>query len=704
MIPIVSALVELIKRRKKQAGSAAAVGVLTYLLYRKFRRAATKREVQKRPAREPLYKLLLPLLKIVLPRVRCKETAILALHTSALLARTFLSVYVAQLDGRIVKSIVDRKGKEFLWLLVLWVGFAIPASYTNSMIRYLESKLAIAFRTRLTEYAYEMYMSNETYYRAGNLDSRLANPDQCLTEDIARFCAELAHVHSQLSKPLLDIVLMTAQLIRMNSARGRAGISSLLTSTLGFGVVIGTGRLLKLAQPPFSKMVAHEAKLAGELRYVHSRLITNAEEVAFYRGHKIEKNILQEKYHTLVRHMNFIFHSRVVYNMLESFFMKYVWSVTGLAMIAIPAFLYEERGVPILAEAGEVSRRTEEFVTSKKLLINVSEAAERVVLAYKEVQELAGLTARVSEMIRVFQEVKEGKYQKTMISRGKGQGNQSMALVPRGRLSEDGFVKFQDVPIISPNGDELIKSLSFEVQPGMHVLITGPNGCGKSSLFRILGGLWPVHGGVVSKPRAKDMFYIPQRPYLVIGTLRDQIIYPDSRADMIAKGISDKDLEQLLGIVSLLPILERESGWDARNEWQDVLSGGEKQRVGMARLFYHKPKFAILDECTSAVSIDVEGKMYQHAIDLGITLLTVTHRPSLWKYHEYLLQFDGEGGWNFSKLNSEARLSLKEEKIKLEAQLQGVPKMHKRLKELSRLLGEDSVALADSTEEDEASD
>lgn len=629
------------------------------------------------------FKRLRRLLHIVIPGWRSKEFALLGLHTGVLLVRTLISLYIATLDGLLVKAIVDRRADDFMLNIAKWLGIAVPACYLNSMIRFLESKLAIAFRTRLSHHVYSRYMEHETYYRVGNLDSRLANPDQCLTEDVNKFSANLAHLHSQISKPVLDLLLIAIQMWLTNARRGKHS-DNLPPLILVTTIVFGTVRILRAITPPFGRMVAEQAKREGMLRYVHSRLITHAEEIAFYAGQKIEETQLNERYISLVKHMNTLYRARIIYNAMEGFLMKYVWSATGLVMTAMPLFIGGNSKTK-KNEDEDPSARTQYFITSRKLLTDGAEAVERMMSAYKEVTELAGYTYRVDEMLTVFEDMKQEKYKKATVS--------TEFVAGAGRVTVGDMISLSHVPIVTPNGDVLARDVNLEIRRGMHLLITGPNGCGKSSLFRMCGGLWPVCGGEMVKPARNRIFYIPQRPYLSIGTLRDQIIYPHTVADMKRANVSDADLADIVGWVSLNNVVEREGGWDAVSEWQDVLSGGEKQRIGMARLFYHKPHYAFLDECTSAVSIDVEGKMYQHAIDLGITLLTVTHRPTLWKYHNYMLQFDGEGGYKFTPLNADARLSLKEEKTALESALQGIPAKQSRLRELCTLLGEDSVVL-----------
>ncbi|KAK4250091.1 ABC transporter transmembrane region 2-domain-containing protein [Corynascus novoguineensis] len=615
---------------------------------------------------------LMRLLRIVVPGWRSKETRYLISHSFFLVLRTLISLKVAAMDGAIVKALIKGNGREFLMRILWWMLIAVPATFTNSMLAYHQSELSLRYRTRLTEYIHDKYLSQLTFYGISALDDRIKNPDQLIAVDVTKFSNNLAELYSNLAKPILDMTIYTISLSRAVGGEGVVFMSLLVQLS---------ATIMRALTPPFGKYVADEARLEGEFRFQHSRLIDHSEEVALYAGHEAEKDTLDKGYFTLIKHINYLLRRRFYHGFMEDYVVKYIWGALGLVLCSLPVFV--KLPGQVVSNMGD---RTESFVTNRRMLLGASDAFGRLMFSYKEIMELAGYTSRVSSLLDVMDDVQAGKFSKKLVSSSDTEAN---AAVLRGRgktfVSKD--IRFVDVPIISPNGDVLVPALSFSLKQGDHLLVVGPNGCGKSSLFRILGGLWPVYGGTVYKPPFHEIFYIPQRPYLSSGTLRQQIIYPDGLSTMRNKGVTDADLEAIIRILSLDNLLDvYPDRWDAQAEWKDVLSGGVQQRIAMARLFYHRPRYAILDECTSSVTLDTEKVMYDTAKELGITLMTVSHRRSLWKYHTHILQFDGQGHYVFSKLDAERRLKLEDEKEDLEVLLRGVPEIERRVKELA---GED---------------
>ncbi|KAJ2908658.1 ATP-binding cassette long-chain fatty acid transporter pxa1, partial [Coemansia aciculifera] len=575
------------------------------------------------------------LARILIPSMANKEVAIIAMHAAFLVLRTWLSVVVAELDGKIVKHLVRGQGRKFLAGLLSWFAIAIPATYTNSMIRFLEAKLALALRTRLTQYVHDLYLNdNLSYYKLLALDNRIANPDQFITTDVARFCNKLSSFLSNLGKPTLDTIIFNIQLIRGVGLQGTIGM---------FAMYMATASLLRAWTPAFGKMAAAHAELEGEFRANHSRLITNAEEIAFYRGEQREGEQLHYSLSRLLQHARSVARRKISHVVLEDMVIKYTWSAFGYLVCALPFFLRPASFPARISGSDDGGYRTQRFITNKRILVNLSDAGGRVMYSIKEIMELTGYTSRVYSLISTLHALRRDEYEQPEDSTLKPP-EFSLGCI-QGSVYEDiDGIRLSNVPIVAPStdpsigGELLVHPLTWEVRRGQHWMIAGPNGVGKTSVLRVLSGLWPVFAGVVERPEPSEICYIPQRPYLSLGSLRDQVIYPHTCEQMHALGRTDDELMEVLHAVHLAYLPAREGGFGARKEWKDVLSGGEKQRINLARLFYHLPRFAVLDECTSAVSADVEGLMYEHAKRLGITLITISHRPALYKYHTFLLR------------------------------------------------------------------
>ncbi|RHY34911.1 hypothetical protein DYB32_000580 [Aphanomyces invadans] len=473
----------------------------------------------------------------------------------------------------------DKKvaiNKDFIHHLSRFLLVMLPVSVVNCLLKYGQTELSLRFRTRLSTYLYAKYLHEYTYYKVSNLDTRISNPDQLLTVDVERFATSVSDLYSNVTKPVLDISIYAFKL---------AGTIGLSGPTTMLSYLVGSGVFLTWLRQPTGRFTIAEQRLEGNYRFVNARLITHSEEIAFYHGNEREHSIVQSSYDALIQ--------------LIRQAQQFRFSVSVVDNVVAKVIVAEPRTCIMLHPNGMRS------------------PMGRLVLSGRELTRLAGFTLRVTDMIQVLEDLHAGNYKRTMIQSSSGNTN-----APGVIEYKDNVIEFENVPLMTPNGDVLVPSLSFKV---------------------------------LATIRQTDR------------SLRDQILYPDSVDKMVAAGRTDADLLALLQLVQLEYLIDGTAsstparwvsvplvdGWNAIKDWADVLSGGEKQRLAMARwvprvstacstsvyrLFYHAPQFAILDECTSAVSVDVEGLMYAYCKSQRITLFTVSHRQSLWKYHDYVLQ------------------------------------------------------------------
>ncbi|KAG5136570.1 hypothetical protein JHK82_021301 [Glycine max] len=545
---------------------------------------------------------------------------------SIVVLRTTLSNRLAKVQGFLFRAAFLRRVPLFLRLISENILLCFLLSTMQSTSKYITGTLSLHFRKILTKLIHSRYFENMVYYKISHVDGRITNPEQRIASDVPRFCSELSEIVQDDLTAVTDGLLYTWRLCSYASPKYIFWI---------LAYVLGAGAAIRNFSPAFGKLMSREQELEGGYRQLHSRLRTHSESIAFYGGERREEAHIQQKFRTLVRHINRVLHDHWWFGMIQDFLLKYLGATVAVILIIEPFFSGHLR--PDSSTLGRAEMLSNlRYHTS--VIISLFQSLGTLSISARRLNRLSGYADRIHELMAISRELSLENGKSSLQRQGS-----------RNCISEANYVGFYGVKVVTPTGNVLVNDLTLKVESGSNLLITGPNGSGKSSLFRVLGGLWPLVSGHIVKPGVgsdlnKEIFYVPQRPYTAVGTLRDQLIYPLT-VDQEVEPLTDSRMVELLKNVDLEYLLDRYPPEKEVN-WGDELSLGEQQRLGMARLFYHKPKFAILDECTSAVTTDMEERFCANVLAMGTSCITISHRPALVAFHDVVLSLDGEGGWS----------------------------------------------------------
>jgi len=511
--------------------------------------------------------------------------------------------------GRDFYNYLSAKDVDGFWHQLQIYMVAIPCGIPFFVMRdFYSSKLKLEWRQWLTEHVAAQYLADRRFYQieAGAL---IDNPDQRITSDVSQFTSTSLGFFFAIFNATTDLVSFSGILFSIYPPL----FLVLIAYSIG-----GTFISVKLGEPLVGLNFEQERREAN-FRYAMVRVRENAESIAFFNGERSEQESLKVGLKSVVDNIV----SLLITNRNLGFFTSYYQYLIGLLPAAIIAPLYFQGQV----EFGVISQTSSAF---NHVLGDVS----LVVFQFSAIAGFAAVVDRLGQFTELL----------------------TAPPPPGGITVKDSpeaapLLRADGLTLVTPDqGRVLVKDLHLAIEEKQSVLLMGPSGSGKTSLLRAFAGLWALGDGEVQRaihPSGslyRSVFFVPQKPYMVLGSLRRQLLYPTwtEAATEGAPCPTDAELEAVLKEVRLEGLLERLRGpkgspLDAEGQWSAVLSLGEQQRIGFARLLLAKPQLAILDEASSALDLDTEGQLYRAVLAAGITCVSVGHRPSLRKFHAKLL-------------------------------------------------------------------
>merc|ERR1712195_162413 len=710
-----------VSRRNGAIGFAAACGFLTFVgtFNEQVQAYKARKQLNKRKGSMPA-KGLDSMLKSIFARTcNFREIMTVLALSLCLLLRTLGSVWVAKHWGKIVGAIVTRNWEALTGLMGTFAGGTLGLALLNAYLKYNITLLTEHIREKLTKWCHSKYMRprDMIYYKANKVAPAIEGCDHLITSDVEKFSELFSSVLSQSLKPIVDFLVYSVELSRVQ------GLATPLTLYGWFAVA---SMVSTITLPAFGALAAREQQLCGQFKSSHSELITNCEQIAFLGGEKPEQRVLEAKFEKVYNHcietMNLSFRSEAVRQYLN----KYFVTVIGLYLVSRPVRLNMADFASYTPDMISTY-----FVSTWKNMEAISTSIQDLFELTNRIGKLSGLASRVHRMMcglekRVpvlqdeieaarrgedsqkapafehgknlkFDEVSIYKPDGTLLARDLNfeiqHGDEQVleqldALFAHIDTDKSGFIDHDELKVFcdqanlgpdtageilakwDANGDGKVSKQELKHQfQGDRILVTGGNGCGKSSMFRVIRKLWPLVCGTITMPSDDQIYFLTQVNFVPLGTLRDLVIYPLTHEQMLAQGSTDEDIMQVLEWAHVSPdVLDEDVGRyqlqftfkdkdeqtgvektttvrpkldDTRN-WQVDLSPGQKQKLAFARLFFHKPKFVVLDECTNGISPDVEQALYDRCTNKGMAIFSISHKVDLKDFHDYELHFNGD--------------------------------------------------------------
>jgi vitamin B12/bleomycin/antimicrobial peptide transport system ATP-binding/permease protein len=500
-------------------------------------------------------------------------------------------------------ALQDKDWNTFIWQIgvfsLLAAFFIVSAVYQL----YLQQWLQIRWRNWLTQRYLGRWLGQGTHYRMRLKGDQADNPDQRIADDVREFVDNTLNIGIALLGSIVTLVSFVVILWNLSAATPlMIGAKSfeipgyLVWAALVYAI-IGTW-VTHLVGRPLIKLNFDQQRYEADFRFSLVRLRENAEEVTLLAGEEAEGARLRDRFASVMRNWYEIMRRRKRLTFLTAGYSQV--AIIFPFLVVSPVYFFGSMtlgGLMQIASAfGQVQSALSFFVTAYTSIADWKAVLNRLTGFEASIKWAEGLDRTA----------------------------------PRLEFLTDGgnALLVEELAVGLPNGQEIVRLAEFSIEPGERVLVSGPSGAGKTSLFRALGGVWPFGSGSIRVPQGASVLVLPQRSYMPLGTLRGALAYPGTTDQFTAEEI--EDVLKAVGLGAFVSQL------DETAYWADKLSGGEQQRLSIARALLQKPHWLFLDEATGALDEASEAALYHLMIERlpKTAIVSIGHRASLAPFHQ----------------------------------------------------------------------